>query len=184
MISLRRAEEADAELLTRICVDAFKLESVIVGQPPPGHDRVDLHLRAIREIDVRVVMEYDRPIGSMSFSPHGRFGRDLYLELFFIARDRQGRGAGRKAWHLAEAEMAPGTTVTLDTPAAGIGDRAFYRSLGFVERMESKPAFLSGGNLRFVRFTKRVRGGRRLSAWSDASPRLEPASTAEPASPS
>jgi len=185
MISLRRAEDADAVRLTRICVDAFKLENVIVGRSPPDHDHVETHRRAIREIDVRVVMEYDRPVGSLSFSPHGRFGRDVFLEMFFIARDRQRRGVGRRAWRLAEAEMTSGTTVTLDTPAAGVGGRAFFRSLGFVERSESKPAFFGGGNLRLVRMTKRVHARRsRITASSNASPPPEPASSAEPASPS
>lgn len=184
MISLRRAEESDAEMLTRICVDAFKLESVVVGRPPPGHDRIEFHRRVIAEADVRVVLRYDRPVGAVTLLPFGRFGRDIRVGLFFIVRAHQSRGLGSAAWSLIEAEIPPGKLIAVDVAAASVRGRAFCRRLGFTERCELKPAFLGDGNLRLVRSTKRARARPgRVNAWTRDPPPLEPVSSEEPASP-
>jgi ribosomal protein S18 acetylase RimI-like enzyme len=115
-----------------------------------AHDRIDLDENAAREallgpLDdpgigrVWLIEDSGKPVGYVvalfgwSLEFHGR---DAFLDELFIDPEFRGRGHGRRAMALVEAELAAlgVRALHLEVERANSGAQRFYSSLGFADR--------------------------------------------------
>jgi ribosomal protein S18 acetylase RimI-like enzyme len=115
-----------------------------------AHDRIELDENAAREallgpLDdpgigrVWLIEDSGKPVGYVvalfgwSLEFHGR---DAFLDELFIDPEFRGRGHGRRAMALVEAELAAlgVRALHLEVERANSGAQRFYSSLGFADR--------------------------------------------------
>ena len=125
MIAIRRAGEADLELMRRLW-DAFSAEATYAPYPPSGFDA-----GLLRDHVALVAEEGGQPVGTVYAnlaSPH--FG---YVFGLYTRPEARGRGVGRELMRavagVLRAQGREWVLLSVDTPNETA--RAFYERLGF-----------------------------------------------------
>jgi len=133
-LRLERATLADCRALAATSKSAFDSD-VAFGAPgaggPPGYDSPSWYQGAFRHGRVFRLVYGGEVVGGAIVIPKGRFWCELGR--IWLTPTLHGRGLGKQAMALVEAEFPQVSRWTLDTPLWNSRTRRFYAGLGYRE---------------------------------------------------
>jgi GNAT superfamily N-acetyltransferase len=139
VVSWRLAAHGDVPLLARWNAELVEDER---GRHPLSMDGYAERMRGFLAGEYRAVIfsEDGAPAAYALYAPEPG---GVHLRQIFVARERRGRGVGRRAVETLRREvLPPGTRVTVDVLAWNDGALAFWRAIGFADysvRMAGSP---------------------------------------------
>lgn len=136
-IWIRPASKINAELLTRIQVEAFANEVKQYDFAPPGYDSVDFQIESIKKFRYFEILSETKVIGGIIVKQIDR--KTCYILRIFISPKWQNTGAGTTAMQLIENEFPKAKKWQLDTPYLSFQNHHFYEKLGYRKIGETKP---------------------------------------------
>lgn len=135
MISLRRAEVADAAILTALSRRAFDadVENGTARGPggPPGYDDIAWQRKIIEAVDYYVIALDGAPVGGII--AYATAPSEYELGRIYLLPEWQNQGVGAQALALLWPLYPQATVWRLDTPAWNLRTRHFYAREGFAE---------------------------------------------------
>ena len=137
--SLAKAGKRDLEELVRISKESFFQDSRQYsphgGGGPEGYDSIQWHREASSRGRLYKVMFEDRMAGGVFCTI--KDSRRGWINRVFIRPDLQGRGLGRRVFHLLEGMYPEIREWGLDTPVWAEHNQELYRSMGYRPHRES-----------------------------------------------
>ena len=134
MISIKRAEKADAAEITNIKIAAYNKEiNTYLGRDggPPGYNKVESELDIIENHLAYKILLDERIIGGFFLYYEG--GDILHFEDFVINPEYQGNGYGYETLCTVQ-KMYPEIRIwKLSTPVFSVGNQHLYEKFGYVE---------------------------------------------------
>ena len=141
VINIEPAQEVDANILARICKDAFHTDAELgvsstLPEPrlpggPPGYDSPDFQKFIMKIMNYYKILIKDKIVGGLFFSSANQ---DHYvLERIFISPDYHRKGIATRAMELALNKHPDGKFWTLGTPNWNLRTQNFYERLGYIQ---------------------------------------------------
>lgn len=136
MISFKKAQPSDAEMLARASQRAFHSD-IHCGAPgpepggPPGYDSAAFQRKVMRFSDYFKIMVGDDIVGG--FWLRRVAPREYVLDRIFLDPDYQNQGIGARAFAFLWETYPLAKRWTLGTPAWNVRTRHFYAKIGFSE---------------------------------------------------
>lgn len=138
MISIRKAEEKDAEQLLAVKIRAFREEVALYGGGPLDFDSMDHQLENIRESHYYKILDDENTIiGGLGVRDKG--DGVFWLCSIYIDDKFQNRGLGTLAMRFLDHEFPTAKKWVLETPCLSFRNHHFYEKLGFIKVGETDP---------------------------------------------
>ena len=138
VVSIRRAQEANADVLARLSKEAFHSDSELdtcpgSGEPggPPGYDSPGFQKFIMRIMNYYEIRADDELVGGLFFSSANKY--HYVVERIFVTPSFHRRGIATKAMELAFEKHTAAKFWTLGTPGWNYRTQQFYERLGFVQ---------------------------------------------------
>ena len=134
MISIKRAEKADAAEITNIKIAAYNKEiNTYLGRDggPPGYNEVESELEIIDKFLAYKIVLDNCIIGAFFLYSEGE--DILHFEDFVIHPEYQGKGYGYKVLCMVQELYPQIREWKLSTPIFSIGNQHLYEKFGYVE---------------------------------------------------
>lgn len=134
MLEIKKANISDAQIITRIKIEAFNKEiNTYLGRNggPPGYDKVESEIDIIQKFLAYKIELNNEIIGAFFLIPL----RDnkMRFEDFVIDPLFQGKGYGYRVMKLVEKTYSEINEWQLSTPVFSVGNQHLYEKFGYIE---------------------------------------------------
>lgn len=144
-INFESAEIIDAEILTKISIDAFHTDFIVAGRKsiggPPGYDSIEFHEQMIKDsFRFYKIKCNNEIIGGFWFVKENE--ENAYLYRIFIDPNFHNRNVGAQAFDFLFRSFPNIKTWTLKVPIWNSRTPNFYKKIGFeIKEMSDKFIF-------------------------------------------
>jgi RimJ/RimL family protein N-acetyltransferase len=139
MITIVKADKADAKELLKAKTDAFSWDVKTYGYGPPEYDSLEHQIKIFDNDRVRYYKILNGPKLIGGICVFTLDNNHYHLGGLYIATEHQNKGIGSQAIEFLYNEFPDADKWTLETPYLSFRNHHFYEKFGFKKTGETQP---------------------------------------------